>query len=176
MYKAIGGILAWLFLLAAFPLHAEQIYSCEKDGHKTFSQQPCGDDAKPMDIGGGQGLIVLPEEFTEKTANDICAMMFRSMEAAVTMKRQGIREDRATDRIFGYLREHVANFDEAVKREPGLFGAFRSASYTLVRGAYEGSSATQGELDAARGECSRQVWDGYQKSHKTVAGKPVKMT
>lgn len=150
--------------------HAE-IYMCEINGKKTFSQQPCGDNAKAVDVQGSANRITLPEEFDEAAAADICRMMVRSWEVAAQMKRQGIAIDRADRRTFGYLREHIANFDEAVRRSPELFTTLQRVSSRLTADAYRNPDILPGEREVATRQCTLQVSEEWRRSKVKSATK-----
>lgn len=143
-------------LVAAGGARAE-IYVCEDNGKKSFSQQPCGANAKPVELQQQSGRITIPEQFDARVAADICKIVVRSWEVAAQMRRQNIAFDRANERVFGYLRERVVNFDEVVKRNPQVFTVFQQASQNVTRGAYSRPTIRPGELEAAVDECTQTV-------------------
>lgn len=140
-----------------------EIYVCEDNGKKTFSQQPCGADAKAVELQQQGGRITIPEQFDARSSRDFCKMVVRSWEVAAQMKRQNIAFERANERVFGYLREHVANFDEVVKRSPQVFTVFQQASLNVTRGAYANPNIRSGEMDAAIDQCTQGVVDQLER-------------
>lgn len=159
---AMGGskryrVAVGLAVLAVAGLARAEIYVCEDNGKKTFSQQPCGANAKPVELQQQAGRIMLPEQFDARAAADICKIVVRSWEVAAQMSRQNIAFERANERVFGYLRERVVNFDEVVKRNPQVFTVFQQASRNVTRGAYSRPTIRPGELEAAVDECTQTV-------------------
>lgn len=146
-----------LALLAAAAGASAEIYVCEDNGKKTFSQQPCGADARAVELQKGGGRVTLPEEFDARAARDVCRLIVRSWEVAAQMKRQNIAFERANERVFGYLREHVDNFDEVARRSPQIFTVLKQASQNVTRGAYANPNIRPGEIDAAADECTQAV-------------------
>lgn len=146
--------LAWL---AAAGAASAEIYVCEDNGKKTFSQQPCGADAKAVELQQQGGRITIPEQFDARVARDFCKMVVRSWDLAAQMRRQNIAFERANERVFGYLRDHVENFDAVVKRAPHVFTVFQQAAQNVTRGAYANPNIRPGEMDAAADQCTQAV-------------------
>lgn len=157
-----------LAVLVAAGIARAEIYVCEDNGKKTFSQQPCGANAKPVELQQQAGRITIPEQFDARVAADICKIVVRSWEVAAQMRRQNIAFERANERVFGYLRERVVNFDEVVKRSPQVFTVFQQASQKVTLGAYERPNIRPGELEAAVDECTRMVTRDLERMQQSL--------
>lgn len=174
MWKQVAGL---LLLCAAAEVQAG-IYLCEDNGRKTYSQQPCGSNSKAVELEGAKGRITISDDFTAASATDLCKMMVRSWEVAAQMKRQGVAMDQANLRVFGYLREHVTNFDEATRRQPEMFNVFRAASARLTQDAYANPNILAGEQDLAVQQCATRTFEEYKrgKALKPGGGKASQTT
>lgn len=161
-------------LLASVPAHAE-IYMCEENGRKIFSQQPCGNDAKTMTVQAAGGSITLPEEFDEQAALDVCKMMVKSWEVAAQMRRQRIPMDTAEQRTFGFLRERITNFDEATRRAPELFSTMRAIAQRLTNDAYRSPDIQPGEREIAIQQCARNTMLSLNRAKATLNRKQKTM-
>lgn len=148
---------AGLLLLAVAGMARAEIFVCEDNGKKTFSQQPCGDNARAVELQSGRTRITLPDEFDGKAAYDICKVIVRSWDMAAQLRRARIPIDRAYPRVFSYLRESVSNFDEFSRTHPALFSSFQRASRQVTQGAYSMPDLQPGEREVAQRECTAGV-------------------
>lgn len=164
MDRIIAPGAATLALLLATGAARAEIYVCEDNGRKTYSQQPCGDNAKAVELQQAPGRITLPDQFDGKAASDVCKIIVRSWEVAAQMRRQNIDMTRANERVFGYLRESVTNFDELARRNPQMFSAFQNASRQVTAGAYANPVIKPGEREAAQQECTRGIVQMMERS------------
>lgn len=155
-----------LVLLAMAGLARAEIYVCEDNGKKTFSQQPCGANAKAVELQSDRSRITLPEEFDGKAAFDMCKIIVRSWDMAAQLRRQRIPIDRAYPRVFSYLRESVSNFDEFSRGNPGLFTAFQDASRRVTAGAYANPDLQPGEREVAQRECTTAIVNNLNRENK----------
>lgn len=153
-----------LLLLVAAGVARAEIYVCEDNGKKTYSQQPCGSDAKAVELQSDRARITLPDEFDARAAHDICKVIMRSWDVAGQMRRQRIPIDRAYPRVFSYLRESVSNFDEFSRTHPNIFSAFQRASRQVTQGAYNLPDPQPGEREVAQRECTAGVMRSLEAS------------
>lgn len=160
---------ALLLLLAGAPLlAAAEIYQCEENGRKVFSQEPCGADARSVTLSGGSlSRITIPEQFDERAAKDVCRVIIGSWDVAARLSKQRVARDQAQQRVFGYLREHIANFDEASKAEPDLFVALKGVSVMVTNMAYTNPDVMPGEQNAAVNQCASKTMESVRKSGGT---------
>lgn len=172
MWKRVAGL---VLLCAAMDVHAE-IYLCEDNGRKTYSQQPCGNNSKAVALEGAKGRITISDDFTAASATDLCKMMVRSWEVAAQMKRQGVAMDQANLRVFGYLREHVTNFDEVTRRQPEMFNVFRVTSARLTQDAYANPNILAGEQDLAVQQCATRTFEEYKRGKAAKPGSKASQT
>lgn len=153
-----------LALLGSTAAVQAEIYVCEDNGRKTYSQQPCGDNARPVTLQQSGPRITIPDQFSPRAAADICKIMLRSWEVAAQMRRQNIDMDRADKRVFEYLRESVTNFDAVVKRNPSLFTAFQQASRRVTMGAYANPNIQPGEREVASQQCTDAMVQAMERA------------
>ena len=103
---------ALLLLLSVFSVNAE-IYTCEENGRKTFSQLPCGKDAKTVTLQNGAKKIVLDMENNPNAPEEFCNVVVGGWDMAVASGHVGKTNDTVTiGRIEGYMRDRIANMNE----------------------------------------------------------------
>ena len=101
----------WL-LIFSVSTHAE-IYTCEEDGKKIFSQIPCGKDAKTVSLQGDSRKITIDLTNIPKTADDLCGLARSAWDVALASNRVNKTSNKvAQTRIEGYMRERIANANE----------------------------------------------------------------
>lgn len=152
--RAVG---TGLLLLVVAGMARAEIYVCEDNGKKTFSQQPCGSNAKAVELQSDRPRITLPDEFDARAAHDICKVIVRSWDMAAQLRRQRIPIETAYPRVFSYLRESVSNFDDFSRTHPALFTSFQTASRQVTQGAYSMPDLQPGEREVALRECTTGV-------------------
>ena len=124
-------VLLLLGLLAGLPAHAE-IFVCEDGGRKTFSQQPCGKDAKAVALNNEVSRITLPRYLNANSAAKLCGVMAGAWEmvAADQRREDGGNIDR--QRLVTYLRDRISNYNAIIRLNPGLGEALESAADSLL--------------------------------------------
>ena len=158
-------------LLATSTPSLAEIYMCEENGKKTFSQQPCGKNAQSVTVQKRQGTIVLPETVDMTSATNICEMMINSWEMASQMRRNRIDQYDAQNRVFGYVREHISNFEERSRVDSTLYERLQNASYKITAAAYTGATLNQpGERDAAIKSCADGIMANIGSGKISVGG------
>ena len=102
----------FLLLGMAFTAHAE-IYTCEENGQKTFSQLPCGQETKTVTLSNGAKKVVLNLRKNPNSAEDFCGLATGALDVAVSSGHVGGTKDGvALDRVAGYIRDRIANVSE----------------------------------------------------------------
>ena len=171
-------VLPALLLLAACTAHAE-IYVCDDNGKKSYSQQPCGKDAKAVTLENGPRQITIPEQPDESYAADFCNLALGAWDMASTSKRiHNYRYNGASEeQIQGYLRERIANFEELSRRNPDAGIMIERVAQTLHSLAMQYPAPTPQTTrvfkDSCLGEARRRLGTDTpaaktpsQKSHK----------
>lgn len=147
-----------LLIMSLTTIAAEaQIYMCEDHGQRTYSQQPCGQNAQSVNLGQRNGAMELPERLDTASSARLCEMMVHSWELAAQMRSEHIDIRKASQRIFGYVREHISNYEERSQRDISLYSRLRTASDNITYSAYSSDSPTSDERNVAVRQCQDQV-------------------
>lgn len=168
-------LLTGLLLMAAvMPVRAE-IFMCEEDGRKVFSQQPCGKAAKAMNLSNEIRKLTLPEEIDEQAAKDICQFLVGAWDMAASSGRNQNASERPADtydslddQVMGYVRERVANYQERVRADPKFQHVLSEAAAVLVEHAYDHPRVTPEATAKFKGKCLDRIqWTaGYKTKRK----------
>ena len=68
-------------------VQAGQIYQCEENGRKVFSQQPCGTDAKIVKSSNADRTVQMSVRMPTSDVNYLCALAMRSWEKRTADQR-----------------------------------------------------------------------------------------
>lgn len=162
-------LIAALFLVAASGAQA-QVYVCDDNGHKTFSQTPCGTDARSVELNTGDGSITLTPEITEESSQAVCRLMLRGVDIANRLSKQRISPTVAQQRISGFLREHITNYDDIVRANPAYVTAISHGSSTITRYGYTTDHMTDDEHRAMLNDCADSVYQYGKNAGSSLSG------
>ena len=167
------------FLLLAFAAgaHAE-VYVCDDNGHKSYSQQPCGQDAKVVSpVGGSDGSVSISASGnTPDTALRLCKVIFRSFTIARTLAQEQVDFNSAEPRVLGFIRDHISNYRELVGKNPAFSTFISVESRNMTAIAYRSSNAslTDEELNDGIAACSRAAVGHLQDGESQPGTAPHK--
>lgn len=157
---------ALLLLAVSSQTTFAEIYMCEENGRKTFSQQPCGKDAKNIVVEKKAGAFALPDELDGAAAGQLCNVIVNSWDVATQMKRNRVDLGEARQRVFGYVREHISNFDERLNRDPDLYRRLQTVTSRLTLDAYSSGNMSSDERQAALNACITQLQNRINSTPK----------
>lgn len=152
-----------LFLLAV-SAHAE-IYTCEENGRKMFSQQPCGKDAKTVTLqNNGRRVTIDAENNPKKAAEDLCSLARDAWDVALSSNR--INNGRVgfnSKRIGLYVKERIANFEELRQQgqSPEVF--VNVVVVTMQRLVSLDSNPSSEILNGFKDDCSKTMMAEFEK-------------
>ena len=124
-------VLLLLGLLAGLPAHAE-IFVCEDGGRKTFSQQPCGKDARGVALNNEVSRITLPRYLNANSAAKLCGVMAGAWEMVAADQRREDGGNMDQQRLVSYLRERISNYNAIIRLNPDLGAALEAAADRLL--------------------------------------------
>lgn len=134
-----------------------QIYMCQDAaGHKTFSQDPCGADAKIVQQQDIDGSITIDTEAPpERKAADLCHMIMKTLNIARQEARMNVDANALQARIYGYMRDRISNYLELEARHAGFDTAMRlqASKITQLGYATRYSVITDDDLAIAEHQC-----------------------
>lgn len=161
-------IYAFFILLAmSAGAHAE-VYVCDDGGHKTFSQEPCGTDAKVVTVEGSDGTVTVGPNATPETLAATCKLMRRGISIASGLAQENININTAQQRVFGFIRDHITNFRDVVRQNPAYY-TFINQNATLVTAVgyrTAGQGVTDDDINDFIAQCTRSAIDKWQETGK----------
>jgi hypothetical protein len=152
-------------LLLATSAHAASIYSCDQAGHKVFSQQPCGADAKVVSSGAAERTVTLSEDMSAGDIGYLCGLAMRSWEMAEEDRRNSIRSgyyprgsgaDDPAERRQTFVLSHIDNLERVAVDDPELYDAAKSIARRSFSGR-SGSYLYDAERARAQETCERDL-------------------
>lgn len=166
-------LIAALWLLTAASAQAE-IYQCMIDGVKSFSQQPCGADAKTVTTSNAVRKITIPAVIDEKAAEEICNLMTGAWDmAAVRSRNTGkgridtethtfakdagdLDKEMLGKQVMHFMKERIANYQELQKSNPFFLMTLTMTSAIMVGSATREPNPDSATLRNFRAKCVPQ--------------------
>jgi hypothetical protein len=81
----------WMILLLPLvttPVFAADVYVCEKNGRKEFSQLPCGDNAVVLQTEGEPSSLKLSIPFKPKQITALCKLVIKAKDRSVQSQKE----------------------------------------------------------------------------------------
>jgi hypothetical protein len=159
-----------LALLLA-PAAMADVYTCQDDqGHKVFSQQPCGKDAKVVTTQGVSGSITVQAHPSPEEMFATCKMLVRGVGLALQMAKEHIDFNSARQREFGFMRDHISNFQEVVQKNPNFRGFLENNANNITVVGYRAvnASVTDDELNELTASCTKSAEEKLQSGGGNV--------
>lgn len=129
---ARGVLTGVLALLLGSVASAAQIYQCEQNGRKVFSQEPCGSDAKVVQTAGSRS-VVMSVKMPAADINYLCSIAMRSWErmadeqrnqrAANSYRYYGSSSGNSDERRRAFVLSHISNLEKIAVDDPELYDA-----------------------------------------------------
>lgn len=174
--KPVAGIL--VLGLAAASAHAE-IYVCEQDGRKSFSEHPCGQSAREVQTVIADDRIRMEVPMSEESLKQFCGVVVKAWEQArvnrsnasvVNPRRRYYHREGETynsERIRAFVYSRVRNLPEIAAEYPGLYRRIESLVSRLSPSGDLSSYLYDSERARIRQECERELveeLDGIYRS------------
>jgi hypothetical protein len=165
---------------------AAQIYQCEENGRKVFSQEPCGSDAKVVQTSGDRSVI-MSVKMPPADINYLCSLSMRSWDrmadeqrnrrAANSYRYYGSSSGSSDERRRAFVLSHISNLEKLAVDDPELYDVAKSLSNRYFSG--DPSSYTyDAERARAQNNCVAEVQgaisrlrDRHEREDKARFGK-----
>lgn len=163
-----GGGVRFIFVMLALLLArmaAADVYTCQDDqGHKVFSQQPCGKDAQVVTTQGMSGSITVQAHPTPEMMLATCKMAVRGVDLALQLAKERIDFNSARQRVFGFMRDHISNFQDVVQKNPNFRGFLENNANNITVVGYRAvnASVTDDELNELTASCTKSAEEKLQ--------------
>jgi hypothetical protein len=168
LLKAIAVSAMWVISSAAF---AADVYVCEKNGRKEFSQLPCGDNAVILKTEGEPNSLKISMPMKPKEVAALCQLVIKAKDMAV--KNQKNNYERAQrnynrhnynynynnnsgggrDTPQAYVLSHIANLEQIAEKSPPLYQLIKGLASNVYYQGYEDSPIYEAERAAALTNC-----------------------
>jgi hypothetical protein len=167
-------------LLISRSAYAE-IYSCEKNGIKEFSQQPCGESAVIVQNSGEDSLqIVVP--MTNEDITRICRLVLKGWDFAVASRRENYPRARyqVSTRSYvsprDYVLSKISNLREIEKSYPSLYALILSAAGSANTGGStypaQNTSTYQIDRDQVERQCNVDLQTRMESGYRVRKRRP----
>ena len=151
---------------------AADVYVCEKNGRKEFSQLPCGDNAVILKSDGEPTNLKISVPMKQKEVSDLCKLVIKAKDRSVQPKKTYSRYNRSrsynydssydsgntrTNDAQSYVLSHIANLEQVAKQSPRLYEMIKGLTYNMYYHGYEESPIYEAERAAALTSCENNV-------------------
>jgi hypothetical protein len=179
-------VFKWMILLLPLvttSVFAADVYVCEKNGRKEFSQLPCGDNAFVLQTEGEPSSLKLSIPFKPKQITALCKLVIKAKDRAVQSQKVPSRSSSYNyNRNYNYnsqayrLQEQQRRYDNNLRNTPEAYvlGKIENleaiaqnspSSYQLLKeltryisyNGYEESPMYESERIAAQSDCEDRI-------------------
>jgi hypothetical protein len=163
------------FTASAF---AADVYVCEKNGRKEFSQLPCGDNAVILQTEGEPSSLKLTIPFKAKQITALCNLVIKAKDRAVQSRKtvsppsyssynynsqayryrqlqqqQARYDNQKTNSPESYVLGKIENLESIAKNSPSSYQILKNLTNSVYYQGYEESPIYQAERAAALTNC-----------------------
>lgn len=182
-------VFKWMILLLPLvttSVFAADVYVCEKNGRKEFSQLPCGDNAFVLQTEGEPSSLKLSIPFKPKQITALCKLVIKAKDRAVQSQKVPSRSSSYNyNRNYNYnsqayryqqMQEQQRRYDNNLRNTPEAYvlGKIENleaiaqnspSSYQLLKeltryisyNGYEESPMYESERIAAQSDCEDRI-------------------
>ena len=179
----------WMILLLPLvttSVFAADVYVCEKNGRKEFSQLPCGDNAVVLQTEGEPSSLKLSIPFKPKQITALCKLVIKAKDRAVqTQKvpsrsssynynrnynyntqayryRQMQEQQRRYDNNLrntpeAYVLGKIENLEAIAQNSPSSYQLLKELTRYISYNGYEESPMYESERIAAQSDCEDRI-------------------
>lgn len=171
---------------------AADVYVCEKNGRKEFSQLPCGDNAVVLQTEGEPSSFKLSIPFKPKQITALCKLVIKAKDRAVQTKRvpssyssspsynrnynynnqayryqQMQEQQRHYDSSLrntpdSYVLGKIENLESIAKNSPSTYQLLKSLTSYVSYSGYKESPIYEAERTAALSHCEDMIIERMQ--------------
>lgn len=148
------------------PVLAGEVYVCEKNGHKEFSQLPCGDNAVVLKTKGDAANIKISMPMKAKEITALCKLVITAKDKMAQSQKTYSRSNRygrydynynnrnsSTNNPQAYVLAHIANLEQIATSSPNLYELIKGMTDNVYYQGYEESPIYEAERAAALSNC-----------------------
>lgn len=183
LLKGIAVSVMWVISSTAF---AADVYVCEKNGRKEFSQLPCGDNAVILKTEGDPNSFSISIPMKPKEIDALCRLVIRAKDISLKSQRKYIppirnynrrnynRRNYNYDYNYNYNYEsantrsnrntpetyvlsHISNLEQIATKSPSLYQTIKSLVSHVEYHGYEESPIYESERAAALSNCQESL-------------------
>lgn len=168
----------WMLAGATAVAHAGDIYVCEKNGKKEFSQLPCGENATVIKDKNEPSSIKITIPMTDKDIVRLCQLVIQSKDKYAvaappvpTYSRRNYRYDNYrydnyrynttrnnnSNTPQAYFLSHITNLEQLAGQTPRLYEMLKRLPDNVSYQGYDQSPVYQAERAAAQTNCEDDV-------------------
>ena len=153
---------------------AADVYVCDKNGRKEFSQLPCGDNAVILKSEGEPTNLKISVPMKQKEVSALCRLVIKAKDRSVQPRKTYPRYNRGRSYNYNhdsnydsvntrandpqaYVLSHIANLEQIATQSPPLYEMIKSLTYNIYYSGYEESPIYQAERAAALTNCENNV-------------------
>lgn len=170
-----------IMLLSTSSAWAANVYVCEKDGRKEFSQLPCGDNAVILKSDDEPNNIKLSIPIKDKEITPLCKLVIRAKDRAAQGRKNPAQysgyskynttyhrqNNNSSENPQAYLLQRIENIEMIAQKSPSQYQMIKSLVYSVSYQGYEESPIYQAERAAALTQCENTVsqrsrYDSYR--------------
>jgi hypothetical protein len=170
------GLLVGALLI--FQSASAEIYSCERNGVKEFSQRPCGDSSVVVQNSGEDSIqVVVP--MTNDDIARICRLVIKGWDFAAANRREMTRRRYPTNASYvaprDYVLSKITNLREVEKSYPSLYSVIVSAASRADAGGYPTQTNYSYQIDRDQTEkrCNDELKTRIDAGYRIRQRKPT---
>lgn len=162
MRQCVAGLLALLVVGTA----SAEIYQCDENGRKVFSQQPCGEDAKVVRTDA-ERTVELKIRMSQTDISFLCGRAMRSWERSMDQQRNnragynyryyGSSEGNSDERRRAFILSAISNLERLATEDSDLYEIGNSLASRYYVNASPGSYNYDAELKRAKYKCETDL-------------------
>jgi hypothetical protein len=175
----LGRLILCGSVLGATHAFGQEVYTCQVDGHKVFSQQPCGGKVETVKTGDERSIRVALD-MPQADIDYLCHIAMRAWDSAGDRNsrsdsysyHQGYYYTRSAGQsrpaIRGFILNHVSNLGALANEDSQLYHLVSriADSYSVNS---SGSNITPAEYEANRNELSAQCRTAFADTLSNMA-------
>jgi len=156
-----------LLLGMAVTAHAE-IYTCEENGQKTFSQLPCGKDAKTVTLQDGGRKITIDLNNLPQAADDLCGLARGAWDTALSASRVNKKRGQVpVSRIEGYMRERISNAKELSQQGEDINKFIKPVAQVMQKLVELEPNPSSDVLNTFKDKCTENMINGFERRQRS---------
>ncbi|PTQ89573.1 hypothetical protein [Agitococcus lubricus] len=161
-----------MLTLACTQAQAADIYTCERNGKKEFSQQPCGENATIIKDKHGDASFKITIPMSANDILKLCQLVLKAKDKEVAANKPMPRYynngyydsyDRYSDTrrkrnsAQNYILSRISNLEQIAAQSPAIYDMLKNLAYDTSYQGYDETPVYQAERAAALTRCQERV-------------------